>query len=264
MINFNDYDKKSEEELWKIYKKTHDENIKEYFVRKYAPLVKYVAGRIAVNLPDTVEFDDLVSEGLIGLLDAIEKYELDYKTKFKTYAIPRIRGRIIDSLREADWLPRSIRQKAKEIDEKIVELEKKLGRMPNPDEVAKSLGISFEEYQKMQNEVSFKGMISIYDAWNVGSDEDTVSILDTIESPESLKPDFIVEKEEIKKIITNVLESLPEQEKQVMVLYYYEGLTLKEIGEILNLTESRVSQIHTKVIQYLRAKLSKIKFLMGK
>lgn len=264
MIDYEKYDKIEEEKLWQEYKTTKDEKIREYFVRKYAPLVKYVAGRVAIGMPESADFEDLVSDGLVGLLDAIDKYEPERGIKFKTYAVTRIRGAIVDGLRERDWIPRSIRQKAKEIEECIFELERKLGRSAEDSEIAEAMGVSIEEYQKMVREIKGTTLLSLHEIWHIGSDDDEVPMIETLESPESLKPDIIVEKEEIKKIIVEALESLPAKEKEVIVLYYYEGLTLKEIGEVLNVTESRVSQLHTKAITRLRAKLSKLKYSLGK
>ncbi len=264
MIDYQKYDKIDEIKLWEEYKRTKDEKIREYFVRKYAPLVKYVAGRIAIGMPNNADFEDLVSDGLVGLLDAIEKYEPERGIKFKTYAVTRIRGAIVDGLRERDWIPRSIRQKAKEIEGFMLELEKKLGRAAEDEEIAEAMGISPEEYQKIMRNISGTSILSLHEIWHIGTDDDEVPMIETLESPESLKPDVIVEKEEIKKIIMEALENLPEKEKEVIVLYYYEGLTLKEIGEVLNVTESRVSQLHTKAITSLRAKLSKLKYSLGK
>ncbi|MBN1897945.1 MAG: RNA polymerase sigma factor WhiG [Spirochaetes bacterium] len=264
MIDFSKYEKMDENKLWQEYKKKKDEKIREYFVRKYAPLVKYVAGRMAVGMPHNADFEDLVSDGLMGLLDAIEKFEFERGIKFKTYAVTRIRGSIVDGLRERDWIPRSVRQKAKEIESTMVDLEKKFGRPPEEEEIAEAMNISMGEYKKIVREISGASILSLHEIWHIGSDDDEVPMIETIESPESLKPDVIVEKQEIKKIIVEALENLPEKEKGVIVLYYYEGLTLKEIGEVLNVTESRVSQLHAKAIARLRSKLNKLKYVLGK
>lgn len=253
------FEGKTEEELWKMYKKTKDPKIREYFVNQYAPLVKYVAGKVAIGMPQNVEFEDLVGYGVFGLLDAIEKFDPDKDIKFKTYAVTRIRGAIYDELRSIDWVPRSIRQKAKEIERAIGRLENRLGRAATDEEIAKELGIDIKEFQTLMLKVSGTSLLSLSDVWYVGDDSDRVSVMETIESPSSMNPDTIVEREEIKKIIIEAIKELPDKEKKVLILYYYEDLTLKEIGEVLQVTESRISQLHTKAIMRLRSKLMNIK-----
>ncbi len=256
MINNDKYKDIDETKLWEEYKKTGNLEIREHFVKQYAPLVKYVAGKVAIGMPSNTEFDDLVSDGVIGLLDAIEKYEPNRGIKFKTYAVTRIRGAIFDGLRERDWIPRSIRQKAKEIENTIKELEMKLGRPAEDEEISSALGMSLEEFQKIMLDVSGTTVMSLNEMWHVGSEDESVSMMEKLEGPESLSPDVVVEKEEVKRVIMNAIESLPQKEKEVLVLYYYEDLTLKEIGEVLDVTESRVSQLHTRAIMRLKAKLS--------
>jgi len=253
------FEGKTEEELWKMYKKTRDPKIREYFVNQYAPLVKYVAGKVAIGMPQNVEFEDLVGYGVFGLLDAIEKFDPDKDIKFKTYAVTRIRGAIYDELRSIDWVPGSIRQKAKEIERAIGKLENRLGRAATDEEIAKELGIDIKEFQTLMLKVSGTSLLSLSDVWYVGDDSDRVSVMETIESPSSMNPDTIVEREEIKKIIIEAIKELPDKEKKVLILYYYEDLTLKEIGEVLQVTESRISQLHTKAIMRLRSKLMNIK-----
>ncbi|MFP4373532.1 MAG: RNA polymerase sigma factor WhiG [Spirochaetaceae bacterium] len=250
---------KTEEELWKLYKETGDPEIRERLVRQYAPLVKYVAGKVAIGMPHNVEFDDLVGYGVFGLFDAIEKFDPEKHVKFKTYAVTRIRGAIFDELRSIDWVPRSVRQKAREIEETVRKLESSLGRAASDEEVAKELNMSVKEYEKTILKVSGTSILSLNDVWYTGEDNDKVSIADSIESPQSLNPDVIVEKDEIKRVIAQSIKELPEKEKKVLVLYYYEDLTLKEIGQVLEVTESRVSQLHTKAIMRLRTKLTNIK-----
>lgn len=259
IMSDKEFDLISEDDLWKKYGKHHDVRVREYFVKKYAPLVKYVAGKLAIGMPQSVEFDDLVSYGVFGLLDAIERFDPKRGNKFKTYAVTRIRGAIIDELRSIDWIPRSVRQKAKELESVIGELESKLGRAAEDDELANAMGIGGPELQKLFTEIGGTTVVSLNDVWYLGSDEDELPILDSVESPQVLNPDVMVQKEEVKKIIIDVIHNLPDKEKQVIVLYYYEDLTLKEIGEVLGITESRVSQLHTKAILRLRGKLSKIK-----
>jgi RNA polymerase sigma factor for flagellar operon FliA len=253
------FEEKSEEELWKTYKKTKDPKIREHFVNQYAPLVKYVAGKIAIGMPQNVDFDDLVGYGVFGLLDAIDKYDPGKDIKFKTYAVTRIRGAIYDELRSIDWVPRSVRQKAKELERVIGKLENRFGRSATDEEIAGELGVSIKDLHTLILKISGASILSLSDVWFVGDESDRVSVMETIESPRSLNPDVIVEREEIKRIIVKAISELPDKEKKVLILYYYEDLTLKEIGEVLQVTESRISQLHTKAIMRLRSKLMNIK-----
>lgn len=250
---------KTEDELWTLFRRTKDPRIRDMFVRQYAPLVKYVAGKIAMAMPHNVEFDDLVGFGVFGLFDAIGKFDPEKHVKFKTYAVTRIRGAIFDELRSIDWVPRSIRQKTREVEEVVHRLESSLGRSASDKEISRELGMSVQEFQKLMLKISSTSMLSLNDVWYTGEDNDKVSIVESIESPQSMNPDTIVEKEEIKRVIVKAISELPEKEKKVLVLYYYEDLTLKEIGKVLDVTESRVSQLHTKAIMRLRAKLTNIK-----
>lgn len=252
-------EQKTEEELWVEYKKTRDPAIRELFIKQYAPLVKYVAGKVAVGMPSNVEFDDLVGFGVFGLIDAIDKFDPEKNVKFKTYAVTRIRGSIFDELRSIDWVPRSVRQKTREIEDVIVRLESKLGRTASDSEIAGALGVSEDDFQQTMFKISGTSIMSLNDVWYSGDDSERISIGDSIESPASLNPDVIVEREEIKRVIVEAINELPEKEKMVLVLYYYEDLTLKEIGQVLNVTESRVSQLHTKANLRLRAKLTNIR-----
>jgi len=256
---FKEYDSIDEDKLSERYSKSNEQSIRDYFVLKYAPLVKYVAGKISMGMPQSIEFEDLVSYGIFGLLDAINKFDPSRGIKFKTYAMTRIRGAIFDELRSIDWIPRSIRQKAKQIEQVIAELENKLGRTVEDEEIAKELGITNEEFQNLLNKLSGTSMLSLNDVWYLGDDNDELSILETLEAPENMNPDILLEKEEIKEYIIDAIKKLPDKEKKVIVLYYYEDLTLKEIGEVLDVTESRVSQLHTKAIMRLRGRLGRIK-----
>ena len=223
------------------------------------PLVKYVAGKLAVGMPGSVEFDDLVGFGQFGLLDAIEKFDPGKNVKFKTYAVTRIRGAIFDELRQLDWVPRSVRQKSREIEDTIVDLESKLGRTATDAEIAEKMGVSEAEYQQTVMKVSGTSVLSLNDVWYSGNDNDHMSIGDSIESPSSLNPDVIVEREEIRKVIVEAINELPEKEKMVIVLYYHEDLTFKEIGQVLEVSESRISQLHTRANLRLRAKLTNLR-----
>jgi RNA polymerase sigma factor for flagellar operon FliA len=250
---------KTEQQLWKEYKRTKDPKIRDMFVKQYAPLVKYVAGKVAIGMPHNVEFDDLVGFGVFGLFDAIEKFDPEKHVKFKTYAVTRIRGAIFDELRSIDWVPRSVRQKSREIEDTIHRLEASLGRSASDEEVANELNMDLAEFQKTMMKISGTSILSLNDVWYNDDENDKVTIVDSIESPNSMNPDTIVEKEEIKRVIVEAINELPEKEKKVLVLYYYEDLTLKEIGKVLDVTESRISQLHTKAIMRLRSKLTNIK-----
>jgi RNA polymerase sigma factor for flagellar operon FliA len=252
-------EQKTEEELWIEYRQNKDPKIRELFIRQYAPLVKYVAGKVAVGMPHNVEFDDLVGFGVFGLLDAIEKFDPDKNVKFKTYAVTRIRGAIFDELRSIDWVPRSVRQKTREVEDAIGTLEAQLGRTATDQEIANSMGMDESEFIKTMMKISGTSILSLNDVWFSGDENDKVSIGEGIESPVSLNPDVIVEKDEIRRVIIEAIEELPDKEKKILVLYYYEDLTLKEIGKVLDVTESRVSQLHTKAILRLRAKLTNIR-----
>jgi RNA polymerase sigma factor for flagellar operon FliA len=252
-------EEKTEDEFWQAYRRNRDPGIREMFIKQYAPLVKYVAGKVAVGMPHSVEFDDLVEFGVFGLLDAIDKFDPEKNVKFKTYAVTRIRGAIFDELRTMDWVPRSVRQKTREVEEAIGLLEAQLGRTATDQEIANSLGLDEKEYAKTLMKISGTTMLSLNDVWFSGDENDKVSIGDSIESPSSLNPDVIVEKDEIRRVIVEAIEELPDKEKKILVLYYYEDLTLKEIGEVLEVTESRVSQLHTKAILRLRSKLTNIR-----
>ncbi len=253
------FDEKTEDELWLEYKKTKSPQLRDKFIRQYMPLVKYVAGKLAVGMPGSVEFDDLVGFGQFGLLDAIEKFDPGKNVKFKTYAVTRIRGAIFDELRQLDWVPRSVRQKSREIEDTIVDLESKLGRTATDAEIAEKMGVSESEYQQTVMKVSGTSVLSLNDVWYSGNDNDHMSIGDSIESPSSLNPDVIVEREEIRKIIVEAINELPEKEKMVIVLYYHEDLTFKEIGQVLEVSESRISQLHTRANLRLRAKLTNLR-----
>ncbi len=249
-----------EKELWREYRSTGDQSIRDSIVRQYAPLVKYVAGKVSIGMPQSVDFDDLVGFGVFGLFDAIEKFDPDKHVKFKTYAVTRIRGAIFDELRSIDWVPRSVRQKAREVDDTVQNLEARLGRAATDEEVAAEMGLSLEQYNQVMLKVSGTALLSLNDVWTAaGDDNDKISIVESIESPSSLRPDSIAEKSEIRRVIVEAIQELPEKEKKVLVLYYYEDLTLKEIGKVLDVTESRISQLHTKAISRLRTKLTNIK-----
>lgn len=252
-------DEKEEDSLWEEFRKTKSSKLRDKFIKQYMPLVKYVAGKLAVGMPNSVEFDDLVGFGQFGLLDAISKYDPSKNVKFKTYAVTRIRGAIFDELRQIDWVPRSVRQKSREIEDAIIALESKLGRNASDAEIAASLKISEEEYHRTVMKVAGTSILSLNEVWYSGDDNDSMSIGDSIESPSCLNPDVIAEREEIKRVIIQAINELPEKEKMVIVLYYHEDLTFKEIGEVLEVSESRISQLHTKANLRLRSKLTNLR-----
>jgi len=252
------FDDHTEDELWVMYKKNKDTKIRDAFIRQYAPLVKYVAGKVMVGMPKNVEFDDLVGYGTFGLLDAIEKFDPKQNVKFKTYAVTRIRGSILDELRSSDWVPRSVRQKNRDFEEAVGVLEAQLGRPASDMEIANYLNMDESEYSKMLLKISSTSVLSLQDVW-FGDDNDKMSIGDVIESPASLNPDVIVEREDIRRIIIDVIKTLPDKEKKIIILYHYEDLTLKEIGQVLEITESRVSQLHTKAMAHIRSKLTNVR-----
>ncbi len=242
--------------LWAEYKQSHSHEAREKVILHYAPLVKYVAGRVSTGLPPSVEFGDLVSYGVFGLLDAIEKYDPDRGIKFETYAIARIKGAIIDELRADDWVPRSVRFKAREIERAYVALESELRRIPTDDEVAEKMGISVPEYLNLLSKMSLISLVALDELWTVSGDKpDKISLADIVEDVKVKDPSKTFEIEEMKDIIAESINHLPERERIVVTLYYFEGLTMREIGEVLSVTESRVCQMHTKAILRLRARL---------
>ncbi len=243
--------------MWKKYKRTKSNQIREDIVKKYLYLVKYVAGRVAISLPPNVEFNDLVSYGILGLFDAITKYDVSQGNKFETYAVSRIRGSIMDELRKLDWAPRLLRKRAREVEKKGKELEEKLGRLATDHEVAKALRISTDELNSIYSDLNSTAFLSLDEVWQNDDGNKPISRLQTIEDSLITNQLNYVNQSEVKDILSNVIDDLPEKEKLVIVLYYYENLTLREIGEILDVSESRVCQIHTKVVTRLRGYLSK-------
>ncbi len=245
----------SVETHWQSYKGSGDARAREQLILAYSPLVKYVAGRVSANLPQTVETADLISYGIFGLIDAIEKFDPDRGIKFETYAIARIKGAIIDELRAMDWVPRSVRARAREIEAAYITLENRLRRVPEDDEVAVEMGITVRELHAILSKLSYTSVVSFEELWTSAPGEERQDAVGSIADESAEDPVAAFESEEVKGILANAIEKLPEREKTVIVLYYYEGLTLKEIGEVLGVTESRVSQLHTKSVLRLRARL---------
>lgn len=222
---------------------------------EYSPLIKFIAHRLAMRLPPSIEVDDLMSAGVIGLIDAIEKYNPDKDTQFKTYAEIRVRGAMLDELRAQDWVPRSVRQKASAVTSAYAKLEQQLGRPAEDDEVADAMGISIEDFQQLLQESSGQPILSIEDLGGTSKDGDKRDLMEVLAGTKETDPETLARLTEIKRIIAEAIDLLPEKERLVISLYYYEDLTMKEIGEVLGITESRVSQIHTRCVLRLRAKL---------
>jgi RNA polymerase sigma factor FliA len=219
-------------------------------------LVKYVAGRMSSGLPGHVEEADLISYGLGGLISAIDRFDLAREIKFETYAITRIRGAIIDELRNLDWVPRSVRSRAREIERVNTRLEARLQRAPTDEEMASELGVSIDDFQESLLQISNSTIVALDELWNVqDATGDQVSLLDTLHDRDAPDPQQVVDQSELRDRIADAIAVLPEREKLVVALYYYENLTLREIGEVLGVTESRVSQLHTKAMLRLRSKL---------
>ncbi|HEY3265106.1 MAG TPA: RNA polymerase sigma factor WhiG [Actinomycetota bacterium] len=244
--------------LWDEFKATASAEARERLILHFAPLVKYVASRVATGLPASVEQADLVSYGMFGLIDALEKFEPARGNKFETYAIPRIKGAIIDELRAMDWVPRSVRFKAREIEKAVSDLESMLKRAPSEREVAERLGVSVSELHDVINQISFVSVLALDELLSVGNDRgEQVSLLDTL-ADKGTDPTLGVEGQETRALLAGAINSLSEREKIVVTLYYFEGLTLAEIGDILGVTESRVCQIHTKAVNQLRLQLVEV------
>ncbi len=243
---------------WHHFKSDGDDAAREKLILHYAPLVKYVASRVATGLPASVEQADLVSYGMFGLIDALTKFEPGRGNKFETYAIPRIKGAIIDELRAMDWVPRSVRFKAREIEKAHTDLESMLKRQPTEQEMAERLGISRRELHDVVSQVSFVSVLALDELVSVGGDRTgQVSLVETL-ADRGIDPTSGVESQETRGMLAAAINDLTEREKIVVTLYYFEGLTLAEIGEILGVTESRVCQIHTKAVGGLRVQLTEV------
>jgi RNA polymerase sigma factor for flagellar operon FliA len=244
-------------DLWRRYKSAADDRARERLVIAYSPLVKYVAGRMASGLPAHVEESDLISYGLVGLISAIQRFEPERDVKFETYAITRIKGAIIDELRSLDWVPRSVRARAREIEKANSRLEHRLQRAPTDEEMAAELEMTVDDFQDALLQISNSSVAALDELWTVSdASGDQVSLLDTLQDPDAPDPAHVMDMTDLKDRVADAIARLPEREKLVVALYYYENLTLREIGEVLGVTESRVSQLHTKAVLRLRSRLS--------
>lgn len=236
--------------LWDRYHKTKSPELREKLILEYANVVNLVAGRLSVYLGYTVEYDDLVGYGIFGLIDAIDKYDMTKNVKFETYASLRIRGSILDQIRKMDWIPRTLRQKQKRMDAAVVKLESELGRTATQQEIADELNISIEEYENWKSEAEFTNLISLDDYLEQGSEGRMETFGAKFQQPENA-----VQKQELKEMLVEALKTLTEKEQKVITFYYYEELTLKEISQILSVSESRISQLHTKALQKIKTQL---------
>lgn len=241
----------SRQKLWEEYSRKKTLELREKIIIEYAGLVKLVAGRLSMYLGYNVDYDDLVGYGIFGLIDAIDKYDYTKGYKFETYASLRIRGAILDQIRKMDWIPRSIRQKQRKLENAYRNLEARYGREINDEEIAQELDISVEELENWQNQTKITNIISLDEFLEQGSESKNENYFATTFD----QPDKIVERQELKEILTKVLDTLTEKEKKVIILYYYEELTLKEISKILEVSESRISQLHTKALQKMKKML---------
>lgn len=244
-------------EAWADYKQSGRPEARDALILNYSPLVKYVAGRVAVGLPANIEQADLISYGIFGLIDAIDKYDQSRGIKFETYAISRIRGAIIDELRAIDWVPRSVRFKAREVEKAYQSLENKLKRPPSDAEIAEEMGVTIDELNHIYTQLSTVSLVALDELMSVdGGQGDKLALVETIEDTRTASPMEAFESEEMKSILAEAINRLPEREKIVVTLYYFEGLTLAQIGEVLGVTESRICQMHTKAVLGLKGKIA--------
>ncbi len=240
--------KVSKEKLWEMYQTKRTPELREQIILEYAPLVKVVAGRLSMYLGYNVEYDDLVSYGIFGLIDAIDKFDMDKEVKFETYASLRIRGAILDQIRKMDWIPRTVRQKQKKIDEAIKRVEMQTGKTALDDEVARELGISGNELLEWQSQLKVTNVVSLNEFIEQGSEP----VMDARHNSHFIQPEEQVQETELREKLQEAMEQLTEKEKKVILLYYYEDLTLKEISKVLEVSESRISQLHTKALSKMQ------------
>ena len=244
-------DEKEKLDLWENYIKTRNPKIREQLIVEYAPLVRVVAGRMGMYLGYTVEYDDLIGYGVFGVIDAIDKFELTKGVKFETYASLRIRGSILDQIRKLDWIPRTLRQKQKKLETTMSQLETELGRTPTNEETAENMGVSLEELEGLINQTQIANLVSLDEYLEQGSEVRVEAGNKSVYQ----QPEQVMERQELKRLLAEAINSLTEKEQKVIALYYYEELTLKEISNILDVSESRVSQLHTKSLRKMKEKL---------
>jgi len=243
--------------LWARFKSTADPRARDLLIVHYSPLVKFVAGRVGAGLPRNVDQADLVSYGVFGLIDAIDRFEPERGFKFETYAISRVKGAILDELRALDWVPRSVRSKAREIERSMSELEHRIQRSPSENELANHMSIDVEDLRDNLAEISNLGLLALDEVF---SSEGGTSLGEMVADPGGLSPEAAFQREETRRVLADAINRLPDRERLVLTLYYYEGLTLAEIGEVLGVTESRVCQIHAKSVMSLRNRMTEPTF----
>ncbi|MBI3846415.1 MAG: FliA/WhiG family RNA polymerase sigma factor [Planctomycetes bacterium] len=240
--------------VWVTYKKTRDENLRNILIERYMPLVRSISERLLATLPKSIDLDDLTSAGIFGLIDAIDGFDINRGIKFKTYCTTRIRGSILDELRSQDWVPRLVRLKAHRIERTYKTLESRLGRKPTDFEMAKNLELTLRDYGSMVDEATAVNVFSLNEKWEEDGEDNAVNKVDILEDKKSEDPILALNQKDVLEFVTR---SLSEKERLILVMYYYEGLTMKEIGEILDLTESRICQIHSSVMERLKNQLKK-------
>lgn len=243
------------EGFWERFKESGDQDAREGLILHYSPLVKFVAGRVGVGLPRNVEQSDLISYGMFGLIDAIDKFEPERNIKFETYAVNRIRGAILDELRALDWVPRSVRQRSREIQRSLDELEHRLKRSVTEEELADHMGLPLTTLQSQLGEISTLGFVALDEVVDAG-DRSSATLGEMLSDPKGIEPGGSFEQQETRYLLVDAISRLPERERLVVTLYYFEGLTLAEIGEVLGVTESRICQIHTKSVMSLRNRMA--------
>ncbi len=253
-------DESCRDRLWQNYIKTHDAQYRDQLIVEYAQLVKIVAGRLSMYLGYNVEYDDLVGYGIFGLIDAIDKFDYGKNVKFETYASLRIRGAILDQIRKMDWIPRSLRQKQRRIDQAMSKIEAETGKTATDEQIAQELGISLDELNNWQGQAKMSNMVSLDEFTEEGTE---TTKMEAVGNARFDRPEDVVEKEELKKMIVEALDNLTEKEREVVVLYYYEDMTLKEISLVLEVSESRVSQLHTKALNKMKLKLGDYMGVLG-
>ncbi len=253
-------DESCRDRLWQNYIKTHDAQYRDQLIVEYAQLVKIVAGRLSMYLGYNVEYDDLVGYGIFGLIDAIDKFDYGKNVKFETYASLRIRGAILDQIRKMDWIPRSLRQKQRRIDQAMSKIEAETGKTATDEQIAQELGISLDELNNWQGQAKMSNMVSLDEFTEEGTE---TTKMEAVGNARFDRPEDVVEKEELKKMIVEALDTLTEKEREVVVLYYYEDMTLKEISLVLEVSESRVSQLHTKALNKMKLKLGDYMGVLG-
>ena len=239
------------QKIWEKYTKNPTPELREKLIIEYSPLVKLVAGRLSMYLGYNVEYDDLVSYGIFGLIDAIDKFDLGKEVKFETYASLRIRGTILDQIRKMDWIPRTVRQRQRKIDEAIKSLEARTGKTPTDEMLAEELGVSGEELLSWQSQLKVTNVVSLNEFVESGNEP----VMDAKGNFRFAQPEEVIAETELKRMLKDAMQLLTEKEQKVILLYYYEDLTLKEISRVLEVSESRISQLHTKALQKMKKKM---------